>query len=293
MADQNSVPPQGDNTQNQPAGGGTPTPKYAGKFADEAALATGINNIRTRLGAEPLANVLGEGGTYKTPAEAEIEYKALERLAGSIKPAAKPDGKPTEPLKIATEAPAEADQDVPAILTKAGLNQADLETTWQEKGDLTPEQYDAIRKARPSLTKGDIKLIAQGMAATAIVRNQSVEASIAESQKVVGGKEQLDNLLASAKSFVTDAAELADFNRRLSDPKLAVGAVRDLAARHAAEVGAGRSQPLLRGGTPAGPAIPKSSAEFTKLVDRASRGDAAALAVINATPQSTIDGWRS
>jgi hypothetical protein len=130
------------------------------------------------------------------------------------------------------------------------------------------------------------------MAAQVAIKNQTVQTAILEAEGVVGGKEQLQNLLSQAVNFVTDKAELEDFNRRLADPKLAVGAVRDLASRHATEIGAGRSAPLIRGSTPSGPAVPKSAAEFHQIVKRASYGDAQARAVLMATPQSVIDGWK-
>jgi hypothetical protein len=284
MSEAASVPPTGDNT---PATTTEPT-KFAGKFNDADALATGINHLRSRIGAEPLAKVIGEDGTYKDASDAERAYKELERLAGSLRP--KPDGKTVEPLKIGD--PVNEDADITQVISKAGLNQADLEKSWIDTGDLTAEQYEAIRKAKPSLSKGDIKLIAQGMAAQTVIKNQAVQTAINEAESVVGGKDQLQNLLSSAVNFVTDKAELEDFNRRLSDPKLAVGAVRDLAARHATEVGAGRSMPLVKGSAPAGPAVPKSAAEFHQIVKRASYGDAQARAVLMATPQSVIDGWK-
>lgn len=284
MSDTASVPPTGDNTQ---ATAPSEPIKFAGKFNDADALASGINHLRTRIGAEPLAKVIGEDGTYKDAGDAERAYKELERLAGSIR---KPDNKPVDPLKIGE--PVSEEADITKIISTAGLNQTDLEKTWMEKGDLTDEQYDAIKKAKPSLTKGDIKLIAQGMAAQATIKNQTVQTAILEAEGVVGGKEQLQNLLSQAVNFVTDKAELEDFNRRLADPKLAVGAVRDLAARHATEIGAGRSAPLIRGSTPSGPAVPKSAAEFHQIVKRASYGDAQARAILMATPQSVIDSWK-
>jgi len=283
MSDSAIVPPSGDNTTT------TSEPvKLAGKFIDADALANGINNLRSKIGAEPLSKVIGEDGTYKDAADAERAYKELERISGSLRP--KPDGKPVDPLKIGD--PVNDDADITQVLSKAGLEQSQLEKSWTESGDLTTEQYEAIRRVKPSLSKGDIKLIAQGMAAQSVIKNQTVQAAINEAEGVVGGKEQLQNLLSSAVNFVTDKAELEDFNRRLADPKLAVGAVRDLAARHAAEVGSGRSAPLVRGSAPSGPAIPKSSAEFTSIVKRAAQGDANARAVLLATPQSVIDSWK-
>ena len=283
MAEVQGAPPGGDTAPK-------PESKLAGKFESPEALAKGINEIRGKLGAEPLANVIGEGGTYKDANEAATGYKELERVLGGLKPAKTLDPKtPVEPLKLGEASEAEAD--VPQILTKAGLVQADLEKQWLEHGELTDEQYAAIHKARPSLTKGDVKLIASGMAAQAVVRNQAVAATVSEAEKIVGGTEQLKNLLNSAGQFITDKAEQADFNRRLADPKLAVGAVRDLAARHAAEVGAGRSQPLITGGSPAGPALPKNLTEFNVIIKKAARGDASAMATLNAVPQSTIDKW--
>lgn len=291
MADPVVVPPVTGDTTTTTTVQSTPTPKFAGKFTDESALATGINALRDKLGYEPLAKPIGEDGTFKTPEEAVTEYKALERLQGAKKKAVVAPTTPADPLKIGETPAGEVDADVPTILTKAGLQQADLEKQWTEKGDLSPEQYDAIRKARPSLTKADIKLIAQGMAATAAVKNQAMHTAVSEAANVVGGTTQLENLIKSAATLVTPA-EKEDFNRRLANPALMAGAVRDLAARHAQAVGAGQAQPLVAGGTPTGPSLPKSATEWSKLVERAAGGDQAAYSMLMATPQEHIDGWK-
>lgn len=279
MADEIGAPPTGDTAPPKEV------PKFAGKFTDEKALAKGINELRGTLGYTPLANPIGEDGTYKTPEEAEADYKALSKLIGAKAPAKPPDGKPAEPLKIGD---VDVEADVPTILTKAGLQLTDLEQQFIKDGDLTDEQYKAIQKARPSLTKPDIKLIAEGMAAKAILAGNAVNTAKSEAAQIAGGEEQLATLLQSASSFLTPT-ERDDFNRRLQDPKLTVSAVKDLAARHAQAVGAGGG--IVRGGTPAGPSLPKNSTEFSKLVQRASAGDQSAISIINATPQEHINKW--
>lgn len=277
---------------------------FAGKFNSPQALEQGYREVRKTVadkhGIDPLADtvkLVGEGGMFKDHGALEEAYKKSSRLIGVKVDAEAP--KPTGELKIDApkvdgEAPPLTDDapDVPALVLKAGLTIEALTEQFTKNGDLTPEQYDAIRKARPSLTRGDIKTIADGMAAKAVLAQQAQTQIRADAIKAVGGEQQLATLLnkETLKEFVNEE-EMADFNRRLANPKLAIGAVNDLNARYNAHIGAsGRG--VIAGGLAAGQSHPKSAAEFSRLVDRAAAGDASAIAVINATPQSVIDSWR-
>lgn len=277
-------PPVSPSTPPASAPPATPAPKLAGKYDTPDALEKGIREIRTKTGFEPLPDslkLIGEGGLYADAAAAEREYKRMESLLGGPKPAAKPAELSITPNQVAEP---EGDLDIPAMVTKAGLKMEDLESQFTEKGDLTEEQYAAIRKARPGLTKGDIKAIAEGMAAKAALRTQAMEKVVGEAQSLAGGEQQLAMLRTWAAQNIAPE-RLAKFNAQVkADPTFYPEMVRIIAAEHSAAVGAGKAQPLIAGVAGNAMTTPPSPAEYKELEKRALAGDKAAQARILAMP---------
>lgn len=274
---------------------GQPNLQYAGKYATVEALEQGFREIRKPLGLSELpadSKLFGDGGMFRDVKALESAYRDMDTLLSSrSKPAEKsaPSGDglsiPPDDAKPDAPAPEPSEYDVPEIITKAGLKAEDLETTWAEKGDLTPEQYTAIRKAQPGLTNATIKAIARGMAAEAALHASKQAQIKTEATTIAGGQQQLDALLAFAKSEFS-GPEKADLNRRLGDPALFKGAIQQIMAAHREKVGAGKAQPLINGGPGMGHSI-TSADDILKLRKRANAGDASALAALNAIPHQT------
>ena len=77
-------------------------------------------------------------------------------------------------------------------------------------------------------------------------------------------------------------AEIKDAGRRLADPSLAIGTVRDLAARY--EAHAGRPSTIVTGDARPQPRRISTIAEFREATRRAEQGDEAAARAIMETP---------
>lgn len=204
---------------------GTPAPEqaqqtpeakvYAGKFKEADALYKGANELRKKLDMPEM--------TYADPDSAEREYTSLQKLMGKMGQA-----KQADKLAIPDAKPVDDNMDVPDILQKASLDQSAIEKKWAEKGTLDPEDYEALRKVNPALSKNVVNRIAEGLAAKAALTSVAKERLIGEAATIVGGQEQLDALLTSAREFVPET-EIEAFNKRLDDPKQMLSAVRELA----------------------------------------------------------------
>ena len=297
MAEPNTTPPT--ETNASPKGEVT----FAGKFKTPEALETGYREVRKTIaekhGLDTIpdnAVLVGDKGLFKDHAALEAAYKKTERLVGvATEP---PKNKAETPPKDAglgikpNEVPLEdEDVDLPATVSKAGLKMDELEKQFAEHGKLTDEQYAAIKKVRPGMSKRDINDVAEGLAAKGALRQRVVTELRGKIVEMVGGEQQLETLRNEevAKEYLTPA-EIKDFNRRIEDPALALGAYSELNRRYAAHVQKGGN-----GGSPvAGDGIRstgpiKSAAEFRELSRKSAMGDAAATARIMATPNDVLE----
>lgn len=283
-----------------------PDSMIAGKYETPEAFDKGFREIAGKIGIEipedtPIIAKDGKG-LFASQDAAVTGYKGYETALGKITAAAKPatpatPPKPGEdPLIVKAQEPETPAEDEPldALLQRAGLKTEDVIEQWQEKGDLTPEQYKALGKHH--VTKAMARAFMEGQAAVAAIAMQRQEAAVAAAEKIVGGKPQLDTL----REWASKNIKPDELNRlaAIIDPKR--GGSRDnypeyvemLAARHAKAVGSGGAQPLVQGGAGTPTQGAKDGTEFSDLVRRAGMGDASAIAAINATPQDRIDSWK-
>lgn len=93
----------------------------------------------------------------------------------------------------------------------------------------------------------------------------------ADAAEMVGGDDELKGLLGSARQFVP-ADEMERFNARLADPSSYRDALADLLSRKDAANRASSG--------------PKNLAEYNRLAQRATNGDATAAAIVKATDPS-------
>lgn len=222
-------------------------------------------------------------GRFKSAEELEKSYVELEKKFSSTRPA-KPDSMQIAPPEV------EDNADIPTLIEKAGLNTADLETHWTEHGKLSDEQYTAIRKVRPGLSKRDVDFIAEGLQAKGMLADIKMRDVNSQCEVVAGGAAQLKSLLAQAATFV-EPAEQPAINKLLKDPATAKAAVRVLMQMHADSAGAGKSKPLIGGSSIPVGAGATSLDEYGQLMNAASRGDQAAQRRILATSPETLEAW--
>lgn len=218
-------------------------------------------------------------GKYKTVEDMEKGYGELSKKLGTKAPAAEPS-----PMQIGTvDMAAGEDLPIPEIIEKAGLKLADLTKSFAETGELTDDQYKAIHKARPGLSRADVKMIAKGMAAEASLVKVTQDQIFQEAATIVGGPDKLKTLLNSGAQFIP-ADELEDTQARLCDPKKFKSAIRDMLAWHTAKVGPGGT--IISGSGGGGKGGAKDIKEFNELVRKAQGGDSEAIARIRATPDN-------
>lgn len=281
-----SAPPV---TTNEPA-------KFAGKYETDEAAFKGVNEIRRSIGLKEFAAdkpLYGENGHFPSKGFAESQYKEYEQVyhAGRAKPAAAPDS-----LSLKPDAAPDDDNEAPeAVLARANIKPEDAAAALA-KGSLTDEQIAAIRKAKPAyakLGKETINILAQGHYAKVQAEAARRGEFFAQADAIVGGRAQHEALREWAKTNI--AAELADWNETVeAKPSLYPAMMRDLQARHAAAIGAGKAAPLISGSSNAVPSsLPTNRAEFLALMKRVNSGDQAALQTLARMPDAAIAGFNN
>lgn len=252
---------------------------WSEKYTDQAAFEKGFKEISNKLGTPINRPILGDGGIYDSPEAAWNGYKVFETALGkrstpaAPKPAEpapqpKPDAKPAEApaaLKIEDQPKPTSIESIDDVLTSAGLDPKSVADTFTKNGRLDDAAYQAL--AAKGFGRGVVDSFIAGQQAIAQAEQRSYEMAVQEA----GGEQNLQSLIKWAVTGV-ERAEHAIFNQRLADPKLRVGAIKDLKARYAAASGTAGSKPLVSGQSTGQPTVPKSHAEYMKWVDEANAG---------------------
>jgi len=268
----------------------------AGKFADRAALEQGIHQIAKQIGyefdtAKPL---IGPGGHAADVDGAVQIYKGLERMQAMRQPTppappAPPAPTPSPPKpneKIELGVQVNDDTTVEQIVEAAGLTMDDLAAQYSQNGKLTDEQYAAIKKVNPAMSRPIVNEIARAKVAGA----QQLAGMRQQLVTMTGGQAQFDNLIASAHQFL-DPHEITPYQDSLNNPTTARQAMESMLFRHQQAVRSGKVQPLTGGDQtqPAGGAsgaIIQSRDEYAKIANRAERGDKEAAKRLHAHHQA-------
>lgn len=261
---------------------GTDPPKFAGKYADDAAAHKGVSEIRKQVGLEELPTdkpLYGENGHFRDRAHAEAQYKEYERIYHATRRAA-----PVADLSIKPDAVPEADEPPDTVLERAGITREDAAKAL-EAGALTADQIAKIRQTTPSyknLSDAKIQLIAKGhYAEIRQAESKRGEVYTAVSQ-ALGGEEKHTAIRDWAKQNV-DASIRDRWSEIVTkDPGMYHSMMNDMAARYYKAIGAGNSAPLVNGTNNAGAAgVPTSRAEFTKLMNKAGNGDVESARILS------------
>jgi len=141
-----------------------------------------------------------------------------------------------------TDAPPAIDDEagLDAVIQKAGFTQEALAATIKEKGDLSPEQYEAFKK----LGYGK-KMVQDTIGGIALAQQQAVDKAVGEARSLAGGQQQLDTLLTFAKGL--PEALKGDLNRRLANPVTLFGAVLEIQGHYNMAIKAGQAKPMIEG----------------------------------------------
>lgn len=254
-----------------------------GKYKTPDALEQGFNELRGSMGLDKIDGPLvGDKGLFRDHVALDKAYLDLQKIQSRGKPAgdAKPkpsDAKPGDkPGELSIDAD-DSDIDVDNILERSGLKFDALEEQWTKSGKLTDEQYAAIRKVNPGLSKKMIDHIAKGMVLEA---QATASAQIALHEKLATKlnvtRAELQQTLITMGASVP-AAERKALNEALNDSRFAELAVEKIVAYHRAATGSDGSKPTITGdgggGTPAGI---RSYGDLRKTVREAEEGNNAA-----------------
>ncbi len=263
--------------------------KLAGKYDTPDALAAGFRELNTKLGLPDIPKeraVFGKDGIYADEKALETAYKAHEGLLGKITKADKPAGE-SAPATLSLTPDL---QGYAKVMHDAGLSgkERELASRFDEKGELTEDQYKSLEKAGRSREEIDNHF--KGLLAIARERNGKL---IGEAEEIAGGTDQLKALRSWAAESLPKE-KVAAWNKEITDkPENFPAIVRQINHEYQKQVDSGNVRPLIGGTSVVGGAGAKDGAEFSALVRRAERGDKGAMAKITATPQETIDSWKA
>jgi len=297
MSDTNANPPA-----EPEAPSADPQPMIAGKYKTADDAIQGLNEINEKIGFPKLSEQ-EVGFLQKDPGAIEAKYRAASTIMGRLggqqnQPPQDPpppdathgsDGKGdktrddqgrfaaglnVEPPQITDESSVED------ILDAAGLQNDKIVDQWTQNGKLDDAAYESLKKLNPAFTRKVVDSFIAGQHAAAQGVAQRQQQIVTEAQQLVGGQEQLDNLIGwAARNIDRDA--LGDpqnpapgtINHRLKDPKLWRGAITELRASYSEATGGDQSRPLVGGGqSGAGGAAPyQSLREFTAACNKMSK----------------------
>lgn len=166
-------------------------------------------------------------GKFKTQADLEAAYKALESKLGTP-PASKP-----------ADLKAEPSAEVQDVITKAGLQQADLEAAFAKDGKLTDEQYTALQGV--GIPKAMVDGYLNGVAAQG-------QQFVGKVHAIVGGEAEFNQVITWAKANASPD-QLRAYNDAIDKGDL--GAIS--LALTAFKGGHSNANPVKLGGTASAP----------------------------------------
>lgn len=213
--------------------------KFAGAESPEEALGAVLKSYTEleRSRSEQPASTGGDGGD-----------------TGGVTPAA-----PAPRMEIPETPPAPElsdDAGVADVLASKGMDPGEFLNRYETDGRLRDSDYEMAKKE---------------FGWTRAMTNEFMDAQVtkrgamtAEAAKIAGGQEQLQNLLNSAPTYVTDPEELAMYRVMVQDPRQYKAAIRILKQMHSEHAGANGSRPIVEGG---GAGAPQSTAGFDNYKD--------------------------
>jgi hypothetical protein len=195
-------------------------------------------------------------GKYKTVEELERAYKEAQRKLSQPRQAEAEDDSQAEEEEgeEAEEAPAQSAKEVygdliGGRLEEAGIDFSDMNTRWQQTGELTGDDYTALEEA--GFTKDMVDAYLSGLQYKATQETQLAMQQVAEVKAEYGGEKGYGEMLQWAKSNL-DQSEIDAFNEIVNTStniKAVKLAVSGLYARYSQATG-GREPKLLGGRSP-------------------------------------------
>lgn len=215
-------------------------------------------------------------GKFKTTEDLAKGYQELEKKLGE---------KSQKPGPMSIPRSSQDVQSVDQLMAMAGLDMAELGEQWVSNKALTDQQYVAL--AQQGYPRPMVDTFMQGQAAQATLVATQTEQIQEKAAALVGGKAQMDNLLAWAGNTLPDS-QIAAMEARLQDINQWEGAMYELRARHDEAVGAGKAAPLIEGRSGQAGGAPITRNELSEVVAKAKQGDPVARTRISAMSHEDI-----
>lgn len=308
MADENTTPTPTSVTPASPTtppAEGTPPPaaKFVGKYESQDAFEQGIREAAKMTGREFAADtkIIGSDGIFRDIKEAEVGYKALQRMAARQAPAAKPgDPAPNDPPAVPVkptvpankpedqlaidDVPITPDADVNTVLQAVGVTAEDISQQWTTNGKLDDATYQKFAAKGYPRALVDSYLHGQAAEAQALqAQVQTIRQTVTQS---LGGEQAESTLRDWARSELKGKdPTFDDLNAAVdANPRLYPALMNYVQTRHAAAIGSTGSRPLVNGGgSPPTSVTPINNRQEYFAVNRAARrGDATAIARLKA-----------
>lgn len=206
------------------ASGTTPAPPPMVAVTPTAAEAT-QSPAQQAANAQPQMTARKFADKYASVEELEKGYKELQ-------------------AKVGQKFPDTSTLDLVGILQKAGLKNEDLVTNWSTEGKLSESQYQKL--ASIGFNRAVVDAFLQGQSSIASRGQQEQEMMKLRAYEMVGGTEQLQNLLNWAgTNYTPDKVE--ELNSRLATGKGYEGALKEILFDYKQAIGAGFGKPILSG----------------------------------------------
>lgn len=269
-----------DDNANQDTGG---EPKLlAGKYADAAALETGVKELMGKLGYPELdADAKIIGGLVPDEAKAEAFYKRLESEFGK-RQSAKPKG--DEPLAIKKPKPEDEPANIGDFLASRGIDADEVVTEFKKNGKLTPEQYTKFGNLPRALVNDYLQNLSLAGEALKMRR----ERSVGEAVKIAGDEQKLGTYRTWAMANMEES-RLSTLNAILEkNVDFYPEYIRIIKNEYEAKVGPTGGKTVTNGTASASTSPVNTREELSVVMAGVSRGDPAAIARLAKTSDSII-----
>lgn len=270
-----------DDNTNQDTGGDTKL--LAGKYADAAALETGVKELMGKLGYPELdADAKIVGGLVPDEAKAEAFYKRLESELGK-RQAAKPkdDG---NSLAIKKPKPEDEPANLNEFLSSRGIDAGEVVAEFNKNGKLTAEQYAKFGNLPRALINdylGSLSLAGEAL-------KMRRERSVGEAVKIAGDNQKLETYRLWAAANM-DESRLGPLNAILEkNVDFYPEYVRIIKNEYEAKNGSAGGKTVTNGTANTNTSPVNTREELSAVMAGVSRGDPAAIARLAKTPDSIL-----
>jgi hypothetical protein len=229
---------------NLPVAEGTTAPENVQVIGDGAAEASFPDQEEARKAhaAEvEQAEKAKLAGKYETVEDLEKAYQEAQRKITELSQQDARTAEQDAEIKIEQHGPF-ADRDVAGVLEAASLDGKQLAEQWENHGQLTDEQYEALKGI--GYSRQVVDTFVAGQYSMQQSANATQQQMLASARDMVGGEAQLQNLYQWAANNYTPFQQ-EQLNQRLADPRTWQSALKEMMFDQSQATGTAQSRPLM------------------------------------------------